>query len=57
MIHPMISSMVSSFFLSSVGNSQLESFVRKEIREYEFAFKEMNCTATLTVIVVQKRIS
>lgn len=46
-------------FRDGVGNSQIESFVRKEIALYEAAFKELGVhdTVKLTVITVQKRIS
>jgi len=43
-------------YRDGVGNSQLETFVRKEIREYESAFKGLGIKPNLTVVVVQKRV-
>jgi len=42
-------------YRDGVGNSQLESFVRKEIKEYELAFQKIGIKPKLSVIVVQKR--
>lgn len=40
-----------------VGNSQINNFVRMEIRLFEAAFKELNIKPKLVVIIVQKRVS
>jgi hypothetical protein len=40
-----------------VSNSQLETFVRHEMRDFESAFRKFNLQIKLTVVVVQKRIT
>jgi len=44
-------------YRDGVGDSQLKTFVRREIVNYELAFKELNIKPKLTVFVVQKRIN
>ena len=46
-------------FRDGVGNSQIETFVRKEIALYEAAFKDLGLEGKvkLTVLTVQKRLS
>lgn len=44
-------------YRDGVGDSQLNTFVRREIKMYEQAFSEMNISPKLTVIVVQKRVN
>jgi len=44
-------------YRDGVGDSQLNTFVRREIKLYEQAFSEMNISPKLTVIVVQKRVN
>lgn len=44
-------------YRDGVGDSQLTTFVRMEIKHYEAAFSALNIRPKLTVIVVQKRIS
>jgi len=46
-------------YRDGVGNAQLDSFVRHEIKEYVEAFKYLNINPVpkLTVVIVQKRLS
>lgn len=44
-------------YRDGVGDSQLETFVRREIVGYRNAFADVGCKAKLTVIVVQKRLN
>ena len=44
-------------YRDGVGDSQLTTFVRREIIMYKEAFESLNITPKLTVIVVQKRVN
>jgi aubergine-like protein len=44
-------------YRDGVGDSQLTTFVRREIQMYEDAFASLNFNPKLTVIVVQKRVN
>lgn len=44
-------------YRDGVGDSQLNTFVRVEIKNYEAAFNALGTNPKLTVIIVQKRIS
>jgi aubergine-like protein len=44
-------------YRDGVGDSQLATFVRREIQFYEQAFNELGISPKLTVIVVQKRVN
>lgn len=44
------------FVNTGVSDSQIDNFVRREIREYRKVFDDLNIKPNLAVIVVQKRI-
>lgn len=44
-------------YRDGVGDSQINKFVRQEIRDYKKAFAELGCSPQMTVVVIQKSIS
>lgn len=44
-------------YRDGVSNSQLDTFVRKELQDIEAAFRHFNIRVNLTCVVVQKRVT